>query len=77
MHVIGSFADCAIDRVMIASKLFAFCTLFALASEFATPTDFDQDEFPALIKDSFDMLRHVDNSMGRDDLVVPVHISIV
>ena len=77
MHMVCSFTDCAVDRVMIAGELFTFCALLAVAGQFAASADLDKDKFPPLIEDSLDTLRDIDDSVDRNNFVVAVHISIV
>ena len=75
--MVGPLADCAINRVVIACELFTFSALLALACQFATSADFDEDKVPALVQDGLDMLRDVDDSARRYHLVITVHVAVV
>jgi hypothetical protein len=61
---------------VVAGELLTSSAFFALAGQFTTSAYLDDNKFPSLIEDCLDMLRNVDDSVGRNDFVVAEHVSI-
>lgn len=62
---------------MTARVLLTPMANFNSTSQFLATADLYQYELPPLIKDFFDVFRHVDNLAGRDHFVVSLHVSVV
>ena len=75
--MVGALTYCTVYRVMVGGILAALFAGFDGTGQFSASADFDQNKLPSVIEDLFDMLWHVDDFTGRDDLVIAVHVAIV
>ena len=62
---------------MVCSELLTSNTSLASACKISTSSDFNEHKFPSRVEDFFDSWWDIDDLVGRYDLVVSVHVSVV